>query len=52
VRGVGKIRISGLKPGQRTLIALYVGDERTTRVRTTLKVAVKTERQAKKHRRH
>lgn len=49
VRGVGKVRITGLKPGQRTLIALYVGDERTTRVKTTVKVTVKSQRQAKRH---
>jgi hypothetical protein len=47
VRGVGKIRITDLRPGVRGLIALYVGDARTTRVRTTLKVTVKGARPAK-----
>jgi surface antigen len=49
VRGVGKIRITGLRPGLRGLVALYVGDARTTRVRTKLRVEV---RAAQQHRRH
>jgi hypothetical protein len=40
VRGVGKIRITGLRPGLRGLVALYAGDARTVRVRTEVKVAV------------
>jgi hypothetical protein len=47
VRGVGKIRVTGLRPGARTLIALYVGDARTTTVRQTLKVAVRGSQPAK-----
>ena len=49
VRGVGKIRVNGLRGGVRTLIALYVGDARTTRVKTTLKVTVKGARPTSKH---
>jgi surface antigen len=49
VGGVGKIRITDLRPGVRTLIALYVGDDRTTRVKTTLKVTVTGSRPARKH---
>jgi surface antigen len=47
VQGVGKIRITGLRPGVRRLIALYVGDDRTTLARTILKVTVKGERSTK-----
>jgi hypothetical protein len=49
VRGVGKVRITGLRPGVRALVALYVGDARTTRVKTTLKVKVKGTRPTRKH---
>ena len=48
VRGVGKIRVTGLRPGKRTLIALYVGDARTTTVRQTLTVTVLGARPATK----
>jgi hypothetical protein len=39
--GVGKIHVTGLRPGRRAVVALYTGDARTTRVRTTLTVVVK-----------
>jgi surface antigen len=39
-KGVGKIRITGLRPGPRGLVVLYSGDGRTTRVKTSLKVKV------------
>lgn len=48
-RGVGKIRVTGLRAGRPALVALYTGDARTTRVRTTVKVTVKGARSAKKH---
>jgi surface antigen len=41
IRGVGKIHVTGLRAGRRTVVALYTGDARTTRVRTTLPVTVK-----------
>ncbi len=50
VHGTGKVRIIGLRPGTRSLIALYVGDARTTRARTTLPVAVKGVVPATRHR--
>ena len=43
VRGVGKVHITGLRPGLRGLVALYAGDERTIRVRTEMKVKVTRE---------
>lgn len=52
VRGVGKIRFTGLRPGVRAVVALYVGDARTTRVKTSLKVEVRGARPTRKHRRH
>jgi len=41
VRGVGKIHLTGLRPGFRGLVALYAGDARTIRVRKALKVQVR-----------
>ncbi|SFB76313.1 CHAP domain-containing protein [Nocardioides terrae] len=41
VRGVGKVHLTGLRPGFRGLVALYVGDARTMRVRKALKVQVR-----------
>jgi surface antigen len=50
--GVGKIRLSGLRPGRRGLVALYTGDVRTTRARATVTVTVTGARSTKKHRKH
>jgi len=48
VRGVGKIRVTGLRPGRPALVALYTGDARTTRAKSTMKVTVKGTRSTKK----
>jgi surface antigen len=51
-RGVGKIRVTGLRPGRPALVALYMGDARTTRVRSTARVTVTGTRTTKKHAKH
>ena len=48
-RGVGKIRVTRLRPGRPALVALYTGDARTTRAKATTKVTVKGTRSTKKN---